>query len=171
MITIGVPLFQETSMYIQRLIMSNRWIFIWGFPFKSGVPEFFSSIFMGIFHHKSTIFWEILLAGHGPSGRRAISRTCPGVPSAHHARQAASSPFQETREKNGSGAVGGFTVGSTGVVEGINLEETMVFTSKYGGFHKWGYPKMDGLRGEIPFNGWWLGVTSILGHHHMIKYD
>ena len=32
-----------------------------------------------------------------------------------------------------------------------------------GGFHKGGYPKMDGLYGKIPSrNGWWLGVPPCM---------
>ena len=36
----------------------------------------------------------------------------------------------------------------------------------YGGFLKWGYPKMDGLKWEILYQNEWLGGTSILGNLH-----
>ena len=39
-----------------------------------------------------------------------------------------------------------------------------VLSTQQGGFHKWGYPQMDGLQGKLPSrNGWWLGGTPIYG--------
>ena len=37
----------------------------------------------------------------------------------------------------------------------------------YGGFHKWGISKMDGLWEKILLK-WMIGGTSILGNHHMM---
>ena len=37
-----------------------------------------------------------------------------------------------------------------------------------GGFHKWRYPKIDGLEWKIPSRNGWLGGAPILGNLHVI---
>ena len=39
---------------------------------------------------------------------------------------------------------------------------------RYGGFHKWGYPKIDGLQGKILLK-WMIWGYPIYGHPHTIN--
>ena len=41
----------------------------------------------------------------------------------------------------------------------------VAYVYTYGGFHKWGYPQMDGLRGKIPLK--WM----ISGYPHLWKHS
>ena len=46
----------------------------------------------------------------------------------------------------------------------------LVGLSTYGIFHKWGFPKMDGLYQKIPFNWMVTGGSPILGNLHAVWF-